>query len=147
MTEPADVNNDPALASRRRFLRKGGALVGGAVLAGGLAGRDALAAGDSADNRPPNVPEWMKTPGDPMGSQPYGTPSPFEKAVVKNIPQDLPQYLSASGRTPLQDLDGIITPNGLFLRTSSWRGAGDRSSAASADAAWPGQQAADLHHG
>ena len=26
----------------------------------------------------------------------------------------LPQYLSASGRTPLQDLDGIITPNGLF---------------------------------
>jgi sulfane dehydrogenase subunit SoxC len=49
-----------------------------------------------------------------MGSQLYGTPSPFEKAVVKNIPNNLPQYLSASGRTPLQDLDGIITPNGLF---------------------------------
>jgi sulfane dehydrogenase subunit SoxC len=48
----------------------------------------------------------MKTPGDPMGSQPYGTPSPFEKDVVKNIPTDLPQYQSASGRTPLQDLDG-----------------------------------------
>ena len=56
----------------------------------------------------------MKTPGDPMGSQLYGTPSPFEKGVVKNIPKNLPQYLSASGRTPLQDLDGIITPNGLF---------------------------------
>ena len=56
----------------------------------------------------------MKVPGDPMGSQLYGTPSPFEKNVVKNIPKDLPQYLSASGRTPLQDLDGIITPNGLF---------------------------------
>ena len=114
MTEPTDVDDDPALTSRRRFLRRGGALAGGAVMAGGLAGSEALAAGDNADNLPPNVPEWMKTPGDPMGSQPYGTPSPFEKGVVKNIPKDLPQYLSASGRTPLQDLDGIITPNGLF---------------------------------
>ena len=69
---------------------------------------------ENAENLPPNVPEWMKTPGDPMGSQLYGTPSPFEKGVIKNIPKNLPQYLSASGRTPLQDLDGIITPNGLF---------------------------------
>ena len=52
--------------------------------------------------------------GDPMGSQLYGTPSPFEKSAIKNIPKDLPQYLSASGRTPLQELDGIITPNELF---------------------------------
>ena len=49
-----------------------------------------------------------------MGSQLYGTPSPFEKGVVKNISKNLKQYISASGRTPLQDLDGIITPNGLF---------------------------------
>ena len=77
-------------------------------------GGEALGASEGADNLPPNVPEWMKTPGDPMGSQPYGMPSPFEKGVVKNIPKNLSQYLSASGRTPLQDLDGIITPNGLF---------------------------------
>ena len=38
----------------------------------------------------------------------------YEKGVVKNISKNLPQYISASGRTPLQDLDGIITPNGLF---------------------------------
>src|SRR4030088_3561827 len=114
MTEPTDVENDLALPSRRRFLREGGALVGGAVMAGGVAGRAAAAGGRNADNLPPSVPEWMKTPGDPMGSQPYGTPSPFEKDVVKNIPKNLSQYLSASGRTPLQDLDGIITPNGLF---------------------------------
>jgi sulfane dehydrogenase subunit SoxC len=56
----------------------------------------------------------MKVPGAPMGAQLYGTPSPFEKDVVKNISKNLPQYLSASGRTPLQDLVGIITPNGLF---------------------------------
>src|SRR3954466_10477691 len=114
MTEPADMAEDLLpVASRRRFLRRGGALMGGAV-ASGLAGSEALAATETAENLPPNLPEWMKTPGDAMGSQPYGTPSPFEKAVVKNIPKNLPQYLSASGRTPLQDLDGIITPNGLF---------------------------------
>jgi sulfane dehydrogenase subunit SoxC len=114
MTEPTDLENDVGVASRRRFLREGGALVGGAVMAGALARGEALAATANTDNLPPNVPEWMKTPGDAMGSQLYGTPSPFEKGVVKNIPENLTQYLSASGRTPLQDLDGIITPNGLF---------------------------------
>ncbi|MDH2384833.1 sulfite dehydrogenase [Bradyrhizobium sp. CER78] len=78
----------------------------------GVAGSPALA--EQENNLPPNVPEWMKAPGDPMGSQPYGTPSVHEKGVVKNISKTLPQYISASGRTPLQELDGIITPNGLF---------------------------------
>nr|WP_244486007.1 sulfite dehydrogenase [Bradyrhizobium viridifuturi] len=78
----------------------------------GVAGSPALA--EQGKNLPPNVPEWMKAPGDPMGSQPYGTPSAYEKGVVKNISKALPQYISASGRTPLQELDGIITPNGLF---------------------------------
>jgi sulfane dehydrogenase subunit SoxC len=111
MTKSRDIENAVG-TSRRQFLR-GGAVIGGAALAGGMAG-PARAATADASNLPPDIPEWMKAPGDPMGSQPYGTPSPFEKGVVKNIAQDLPQYLSASGRTPLQDLDGIITPNGLF---------------------------------
>jgi sulfane dehydrogenase subunit SoxC len=110
MTEPIDTRDDHMMTSRRRFLRQGAA-IGGAVLVGSLAQGEARAADD---NLPPDVPEWMKAPGDPMGSQPYGTPSPFEKNVVKNIPKNLKQYISASGRTPLQDLDGIITPNGLF---------------------------------
>ena len=73
MTEPTDVDRDVVVASRRRFLREGGALMGGAVLAGGLAGSEALAAADaaSASNVPPNVPEWMKAPGEPVGSQLY----------------------------------------------------------------------------
>jgi sulfane dehydrogenase subunit SoxC len=113
MTEQTDIDDDLAVPSRRRFLRESGALMGGAVL-GGLASSEALAETSAAGNVPPNIPEWMKTPGDAMGSQLYGAPSPFEKNVVKNIPKNLPQYTSASGRTPLQDLDGIITPNGLF---------------------------------
>jgi len=119
MTGPTDPDDNPALdmasdnaaPSRRGFLRDGAASIGGAMLAGGLKG-EASAAG--ADNLPPNIPEWMKAPGDPMGSQPYGTPSPFENGVVKNISKNLKQYISASGRSPLGDLDGIITPNGLF---------------------------------
>ena len=98
-------------ASRRRFLQAGAALAGGSAISG-VAGSTALA--EQGNNLPPNVPEWMKAPGDPMGSQPYGMPSVHEKGVVKNISKTLPQYISASGRTPLQELDGIITPNGLF---------------------------------
>jgi hypothetical protein len=109
MPDSTEKVNGVTTTSRRHFLRAGAA-VGGAVLAGGISGSPAVA----ADNLPPNTPEWMNVPGDPMGSQPYGTPSPFEKDVVKNISKNLKQYLSASGRTPLQDLDGIITPNGLF---------------------------------
>jgi sulfane dehydrogenase subunit SoxC len=112
MPKSLDARNDFINTSRRHLLR-GAAIIGGVAFAGGVAGRSDAAAVETS-NLPPNVPEWMKVPGDPMGSQPYGMPSPFEKNVVKNISKTLPQYLSASGRTPLQDLDGIITPNGLF---------------------------------
>jgi sulfane dehydrogenase subunit SoxC len=111
MTATDETNADIDAPTRRHFLRDG-ALVGGSVLASSLAGTQARAA--TVDNLPPNVPEWTKTPGEPTGSPLYGVPSPFEKDVVKNISKALPQYLSASSRTPLQDLDGIITPNGLF---------------------------------
>jgi sulfane dehydrogenase subunit SoxC len=110
MTEPT-APDDNLVPSRRGFLRQGGAWMGGAVAAGVA---NSASAATEGDNLPPHIPEWMKAPGDPMGSQPYGTPSPYEKDVVKNISKKLPQYISASGRTPLQDLDGIITPNGLF---------------------------------
>jgi sulfane dehydrogenase subunit SoxC len=110
MSEPvtADRRQRP---SRRSFLQTGAAVAGGAAL-----GTAPVASVDAAadDNLPPNIPEWMKAPGAPMGDQPYGTPSVYEKGVVKNISKTLPQYISASGRTPLQELDGIITPNGLF---------------------------------
>ena len=60
------------------------------------------------------VPVSMLSPGAPVGAKLYGDPSPFEAKVVRNVAAKLPQYISASSRTPLQDLDGIITPNGLF---------------------------------
>ena len=108
MSSTIDADEKSARTTRRSFLRSGAVVAGGAAL-----GAKAAAAAET-DNLPPNVPDWMKAPGDPMGSQPYGAPSPFEKGVVKNISKNLKQYISASSRTPLQELDGIITPNGLF---------------------------------
>ena len=93
--------------SRRQVLAAGTALVGGS-----FAGRAAAETG--GDDAPPHVPRWMKEPGADVGSQLYGQPSPYEKAVIRNVPKGGKQYTSAASRTPLQDLDGIITPNGLF---------------------------------
>ncbi|HEX9212574.1 MAG TPA: sulfite dehydrogenase [Bradyrhizobium sp.] len=107
MSSTFDADEKSSRTTRRRFLQSGTVAVGGAVLGAGTAAAE-------TDNLPPNIPDWMKAPGEPMGSQPYGTPSPFEKGVVKNISKTLKQYISASSRTPLQELDGIITPNGLF---------------------------------
>lgn len=108
MSSTIDADDKSAGTTRRRFLQGGTAVASGAVL-----GASAAVAAET-DNLPPAIPEWMKTPGDPTGGQPYGAPSPFEKGVVKNISKNLKQYISASSRTPLQELDGIITPNGLF---------------------------------
>jgi sulfane dehydrogenase subunit SoxC len=69
---------------------------------------------------PPNVPEWMKAPGDPMGSQPYGTPSPFEKNVVKNISKSLPQSLGVGAHTPVESRRHHHAER-VVLRASSWR--------------------------
>jgi sulfane dehydrogenase subunit SoxC len=99
--------------SRRDILRSSSVLAGSAI-AGAILPETARAAGNADKNLPPNVPEWMQSPGADVGSEPYGKPSPFEKSVIRNIPKNLKQYTSAACRTPLQDLDGIITPNGLF---------------------------------
>ncbi|WP_268903643.1 sulfite dehydrogenase, partial [Bordetella petrii] len=60
------------------------------------------------------IPPWTRTPGEPTGTHPYGQPSAFEKGVVRHLRPTDKQYISSSTRTPLQELDGIITPNGLF---------------------------------
>lgn len=99
--------------SRRELLKRGSVLAGTAAAAT-VWPEGARAGGDADGNLPPHIPEWMQAPGAEVGSEPYGTPSPFEKSVIRNIPKNLKQYTSASSRTPLQDLDGIITPNGLF---------------------------------
>ena len=60
------------------------------------------------------VQDWPRYLGDGVDKRPYGTPSKFEKHVIR---RDVP-WLTASARisvnfTPLHELDGIITPSGL----------------------------------
>ena len=82
--------------------------------AGGLAGPEALGASVSASNLPPNVPEWTKGPRRSHGKPALRNAFAVREGCHREYPEEPVQYLSASGRTPLQDLDGIITPNGLF---------------------------------
>ena len=52
--------------------------------------------------------------GDGVDAKPYGVPSQFEKDVVRrNVPWLTADATSSVNFTPLHDLDGIITPNGL----------------------------------
>lgn len=94
--------------SRRSFLKKSAAVT---LLAGSGVG-EAMAAGP--DNLPPNVPEWMQSLGPGVAANPYGQPSPYEKEVVRrNVPWLTATEESSVNFTPVHELDGIITPNGL----------------------------------
>jgi sulfane dehydrogenase subunit SoxC len=96
MTEPTDVGKGSCRDVAPAVSAQNCRIDGWGRPAGGLAASKAATAAPGADNLPPNVPERMKTPGDAMGSQPYGTPSLFETGVIKNIPKNLPQHPSAS---------------------------------------------------
>jgi sulfane dehydrogenase subunit SoxC len=55
----------------------------------------------------------MREQGAPAAGKPYGVPSPHEKNVVRRTRGEPKFPTAASSGTPLQDLHGIITPNGL----------------------------------
>ena len=89
-----------------------GFLAGGAVAAGG-----ALAAGAARAAGEPEILEvqpWANELGDGVDARPYGAPSPFEKHVIRrNVPWLTADPISSVNFTPLHELDGVITPNGL----------------------------------
>lgn len=66
----------------------------------------------------PGVPRWTTEQGAPIADDRYGAPSPFESHVGRRPRDKLLFDTSGSIFTPLQDLDGIITPNGLhYIRS------------------------------
>jgi sulfane dehydrogenase subunit SoxC len=90
-------------------LRVGEAGAGGAFL-GPAAGAAAM------ESSPPGEPDWTKSTGSGVVDLPYGKPSEFEKDVIRrNVPWLTATPESSVSFTPLQSLDGIITPNGLFF--------------------------------
>jgi sulfane dehydrogenase subunit SoxC len=90
---------------RRNLLRAAAALAGAPIAR-------AIASPSAA------VPAWSKTQGAPIADDHYGTPSAFESHVVRRPREKLLFDTAGSIVTPLQDLDGIITPNGLhYIRS------------------------------
>jgi sulfane dehydrogenase subunit SoxC len=100
---------DNGILNRRLFLE--GALVAAAT---GAAGATTTA----ARAEPLAVPQWMKDPGAALSA--YGQPSRFESKVVRNVPAPPNPATVGIGtaRTPLQLLNGTITPNGLHFDRS-----------------------------
>ncbi|MFT6105620.1 MAG: sulfane dehydrogenase subunit SoxC [Paracoccaceae bacterium] len=91
--------------SRRSFL-KGSIAAGGAIV-----GTAAAAAPDPAII---NKKAWVQELGAGVDASPYGMPSPSEAHVVRqNVEWLTAETVSSINFTPLHELDGIITPNGL----------------------------------
>jgi len=99
-------DDDQDRLSRRNVLRFGLAAAASASIAPAHAG--------NPQNRPPNVADWSRHLGDGVAVRKYGKPSRHEAHVIR---RDV-EWLTASREssvsfTPLHELDGIITPNGL----------------------------------
>ena len=108
--EPTDIQSETGQSEngRRRFLK------GGLAALGGVAATSVAARAATPDPAITEVQDWNQALGDGVAARPYGMPSQFEKHVVR---RDV-EWLTASREssvnfTPLHELDGIITPNGL----------------------------------
>jgi sulfane dehydrogenase subunit SoxC len=96
--------------SKRSFLKRSLAVLAGS----GLIARGAKNA-VAAD--PPDVPPWMKSPG--AGFNEYGVPSKYEKPVTRTLIRSQPGTTgSGAARTPLEALEGTMTPSGLHFERS-----------------------------
>lgn len=92
--------------SRRAFLR-GAAAAGGAT----AIGTSVAAQGDPAITQ---LKPWSQFLGEGVDASPYGMPSKFEAHVRRqDVPWLTADPISSINFTPLHEMDGIITPNGL----------------------------------
>ena len=92
----------------------GGASAAGAAVAMGAGGFNVSSA--KATIIPEEIPDWTRYLGDGVNTNPYGIPSEYEKNVVRRTVNWLtPTAESSVSFTPLQDMHGIITPNGLHF--------------------------------
>ncbi|SLN32633.1 Sulfoxide reductase catalytic subunit YedY [Roseivivax jejudonensis] len=94
--------------SRRSFLR-GAAISGAGALVGGR-----VAAQAAPDPAITELQPWQQYLGEGVDARPYGMPSEHEAHVVRrDVPWLTADPVSSVNFTPLHELDGIITPNGL----------------------------------
>ena len=95
--------------SRRQF-------IAGAAVATGAAATGKLAHAQAAGPDPliTELQPWQQYLGDGVDAAPYGMPSQHEAHVIRrNVPWLTADSVSSINFTPLHELEGIITPNGL----------------------------------
>jgi sulfane dehydrogenase subunit SoxC len=98
------------LLGRRSFLGLGAALTGGLAL-GAKPGH-----AETPVASPPADAPWSQSIGPGVVDRPYGRPADTEAGVIRrNVPWLTAGTESSISFSPLQDLHGIITPNGLFF--------------------------------
>jgi len=100
-----EVRARPQRLNRRAMLRAG-------LFSAGIAGA-APAIAQSSESIGANAPEWMKTPGRTFSA--YGMPSKWQDKVQRVLGTQPGRPGTGSSRTPLQLLEGTITPNGLHF--------------------------------
>lgn len=94
---------------RRNLLR--GAGVAGAAVAVGASRAMAQTRPDPAITE---IQDWNRYLGPGVEAAPYGKPVPFEKNVIRrNVPWLTAGTESSINFTPIHELDGVITPNGV----------------------------------
>jgi sulfane dehydrogenase subunit SoxC len=112
-------NNLESTNSRRDFFRKTAAYSVSAITAASIMAPAKLSAED--DHNIVHHVKWGTTLGDELNKYPYGRPSKYEHNVVRRTSSLLSSagdMHAAVSMTPLHELEGIITPNGLhFTRT------------------------------
>jgi len=102
-----DKNSNATLS--RRSLIGGAAALGSVGLAKAATGAEA-----NPENLPPNVSEWTPYLGAGVDANPYGMPSPYEEHVIRrNVEWLTASTESSVNFTPLHELEGFVTPNGL----------------------------------
>jgi sulfane dehydrogenase subunit SoxC len=106
MTKVRKPNAAPPISGARRRL------LGGLAAGGLLATQRAAAASELL--KPLEVAPWTRSPGAPILAHPYGLPAEHEAQVVRRSAHPWPVPGAGSSMTPLADLHGTITPNGLF---------------------------------
>ncbi|MHC3995127.1 sulfite dehydrogenase [Thiomicrolovo sp. ZZH C-3] len=102
-------------AERRDFFKKTAALSATAIAgAGMLSGTRAMAEDDPVIM---NTPDWGHKIGYPVTKNRYGMPSPYEHNITRRNAKLLSSgnWQASIAMCPIQDLSGIMTPNGLFF--------------------------------